>query len=884
MKIDGSTVSVDVEALGESLPEKEMSIRLENLGFAAKAFTQYSDPISSLVREVTSNCFDAHAEAGMINGLTNEELIKHKEYEPEEIPYLRATFQNWTDKPVQVLIRETNTLSNLPQAIIFRDYGVGIAPSRMRKVYSEFFTSTKRHSNAEIGAFGLGAKSPLGYTDMFTVITVWRGVEYTYLIRQGNPMPIVSLISEIETTEHNGTRVEILIKDGDLFRFSNAVLNQLAYFDNIQFINCGTSREVWKGDYFYYKPYTFDLIHIVLGSVYYPLDVHTLERVTGKTLGFINCGIGLKFDVGELDVVWNRETLEYTERSCNVILNRLQDAKNEIQEIRDLQLEDIDNFKDWYVEIQRQKDKTIELAPRLFLSNADALINIETRYPKYDKLTSLPKNPWHYFLQSRSLLIGDSEKWQRYSEKSKKYKTPPSIKKAIDRLILKKDVEEEEDYNNNTHPVFIMRTKQLNPALTHMKAEYFGQFYPYKNGLLAVDKYDELLKLQKQGSSEQKDEEGNSINIYDPLGWLKFFGRSDFGLKKDEDFTNEQLEQAKAFLEEAYLFACESFIDFDEPIPEEFVKAYKASKRKGLGKGKGRTYFREDDEVAIKEPSFNFKNSRTRVRDYDIVEWKMEAWKAHDIEDYTGLIIYGFDSDLNFLNLLFNILSVNRNFLSKWDQDAMRYERKPKPLDPKKVRLIRIGSNNEQYFKPGPTRDKRLKMQQVRSRVYIRTLLRNRSQYISRWATARKMLKSTNPKIVDFRLLNTERLDILLPGLGKDIEFIKKYVSTYAGYNWKSYETFEYRAGSKETKMDDAIAELVESQKWYDKDAIKVFNRVQKALTEYPLILTAARNQIALDLDDLRAYIKGKGNVHPALLARFGRYLSKKRRSNLGIS
>lgn len=102
-------------------------ISVESLPFMFNILSKsyYSRKIDSIVREVTSNCFDSHVEAGI-----DDPVIIEKRYDVE------------------------NNIYN----IVFKDVGIGMNPDRMYNIFNNWFTSTKRESNDYIGAFGLTKK------------------------------------------------------------------------------------------------------------------------------------------------------------------------------------------------------------------------------------------------------------------------------------------------------------------------------------------------------------------------------------------------------------------------------------------------------------------------------------------------------------------------------------------------------------------------------------------------------------------------------------------------------------------------------------------------------------------------------------------------------
>ena len=128
----------------------------------------YSDPIGSIVREVTSNCYDAHREKRLkrkgIIPMTSEDKLQYWYKE---------------DKTPQIEFQNENILLGIGNAMIFRDFGVGLSQHRVETIYTMFGNSTKRDNNLQIGGFGIGAKSPFSYTDTFYIIANHNGIKYS---------------------------------------------------------------------------------------------------------------------------------------------------------------------------------------------------------------------------------------------------------------------------------------------------------------------------------------------------------------------------------------------------------------------------------------------------------------------------------------------------------------------------------------------------------------------------------------------------------------------------------------------------------------------------------------------------------------------------------
>lgn len=173
----------------------------------------YSNPIGTIVREITSNCFDSHIEANV---------------------------------NAPVIIRKSKDKDSGQCHISFIDYGVGMSPERIENIYMVYFESTKRVDNTQIGGFGIGGKTPLAYKrysgigegeydNSFYVITIYNGIKYYYCIYEGSDSPVVSLLHQEATTEHNGTEIRVPVLEKDIEKFAKEMVRQLYYFENVIF-------------------------------------------------------------------------------------------------------------------------------------------------------------------------------------------------------------------------------------------------------------------------------------------------------------------------------------------------------------------------------------------------------------------------------------------------------------------------------------------------------------------------------------------------------------------------------------------------------------------------------------------------------------------------
>lgn len=113
-----NTNTSDVQVIGD-IKEFKTSIDPKNLEFITTLLSSnlYSDPEQSFIREIVSNAWDSHVEAGT------------------------------TDVPVIVRFRGDGKYWE----VTIRDFGTGLSPERFREVYCNIGSSTKRESNDFIG-------------------------------------------------------------------------------------------------------------------------------------------------------------------------------------------------------------------------------------------------------------------------------------------------------------------------------------------------------------------------------------------------------------------------------------------------------------------------------------------------------------------------------------------------------------------------------------------------------------------------------------------------------------------------------------------------------------------------------------------------------------
>ena len=237
MKVVERVMDVTTTIEGERIG---MTINVDALAHIMSILTDlYSDPQMAVIREYSTNAFDAHIEAGVT-------------------------------RPIEIQLP-----SALAPQFIVRDYGFGLDINDIRDIYSQYGASTKRDSNDVVGMLGLGCKSALTYTDQFTLSSVKNGICTTVAIsRDADGSGSMTVVEETPSDEPSGTTVtvptkrdnEFIEKADQFFRF---------WEEGTVLVNGETPKRVgsgeglWISDDLLLTP-EVDQSYVVMGNVAYP--------------------------------------------------------------------------------------------------------------------------------------------------------------------------------------------------------------------------------------------------------------------------------------------------------------------------------------------------------------------------------------------------------------------------------------------------------------------------------------------------------------------------------------------------------------------------------------------------------------------------------------
>lgn len=395
MELNVKKLGIDNIETTTNNTEKKMRLSEDAQTMVFQLFTKnvYSNPIGTIVREITSNCFDSHVEAGV-----NSPVIIKKSYDKET---------------------ESHYIS-------FIDFGVGMSPDRIENVYGVYFESTKRTNNNEIGGFGIGGKTPLAYKrqtgqgeteydNSFYVITYHNKTKYVYCIYEGTETPVISLLHKEKTEKRNGTEIRVPVLEKDLNTFNVEMLRQLYYFENIIFegfdneINNGgltNDYKIVRAKNFLFRGHGYsNKMHVCLGRVAYPIDFNALDLNEYD----YSMPVAIKLNIGDINVTVSRESLDYSEKTIKTLKKKIKETKDELTQMLSKQYQDVVTLEDYFKitetfgELRMSNGSTINLSK--YLSKKD--INYtkfkfnDIKIPKVNILFSLFFNVKEYGNKSK---------------------------------------------------------------------------------------------------------------------------------------------------------------------------------------------------------------------------------------------------------------------------------------------------------------------------------------------------------------------------------------------------------------------------------------------------------------------------------------------------
>lgn len=285
MKTITRVLDVDSTLEGERVG---MTIDTDALAHIMSVLTDlYSDPELAVIREYSTNAFDAHIEAGIT-------------------------------RPIEVTLPS-------PLALFFkvRDFGYGLDADDIRDIYSRYGTSTKRNSDDVVGMLGLGCKSALSYTDQFTLRGIKNSVcTQVSVSRDEDGSGSMTILDQYPTEEESG--VEIIVPVKRVNNFSNKAEKFFRFWQtNTVLVNGEQPKHIdgmWIADDLLLTQ-EVDKSYVVMGNVAYPFNEAQFNR--WHTVAFV--------PIGAVSFTPSREALQMNAQTKNTLVY-VQDRMNKEKE------------------------------------------------------------------------------------------------------------------------------------------------------------------------------------------------------------------------------------------------------------------------------------------------------------------------------------------------------------------------------------------------------------------------------------------------------------------------------------------------------------------------------------------------------------------------
>lgn len=261
--------------------------------------TLYSDKILAVIREYSTNAWDAHRDVGK-----------------QDVP-IKVTLPT-ADEP---------TLS-------IRDFGKGLSHDDVLQIYTQYGASTKRSDDNTVGMLGIGCKSGFAYADSFTVVSYHEGKKSIYVaVLDKTEKGKMDLLHEQDCPlEETGVEIQIAVKPTDIAEFIAKAQTFFMYFQPRPIINAkidalpSVQKTLKNGVIYDQVRYSDSRWMAIMGCVPYHINLNQLPDSSKGVDGlpdFIRSISGvLYFGIGDVQINASREELKYSDLTKKALVER----------------------------------------------------------------------------------------------------------------------------------------------------------------------------------------------------------------------------------------------------------------------------------------------------------------------------------------------------------------------------------------------------------------------------------------------------------------------------------------------------------------------------------------------------------------------------------
>jgi hypothetical protein len=761
IKRDSEGVEIE-DFIGESTEGIEASIDVANMAFVFEAVVKmYSDTLGSFIREITTNCFDSHIEAGQT-------------------------------KPIEVSLVDDEDEGLF---ITFRDFGVGISEDRMANVYSKWFSSTKRATNDQQGMWGLGSKSPLGYRDDFSLITCHNGTEYYYLVHRGTDKPRIELIYSKATDSDNGTLVKVQIKEEtSREQVIEKIKAQLSFFSNIVFVNCGISNDytIYETENFKYRnDFQFSQqLHLCVDEVTYNIDFNLLG------IAPLMLPVALKFKIGELEVNLQRESIKYKGEAIEVIKNKLSVVIKELISLYEKQaVEDVDIIS--WIKNKRSRSKFVTLDEDVTLCIDDIYVKRKLDFYSDFKIKefgfeplkdyNIPDNPFKFIRKAAGQLTSYNASGRgRNGAREISWNNYSTLTLDSNQII-------------NSSIYFYNKDKDWAEKDTYIEEKFEVRYrgvYSVKQDKLSLKQWAEMFELNLLKSKELQEplQAVDSDSVYD-------YSFIQDGVKFKERFIrgySNKLILPLGFAKYIYFYkkfiwnylkSLDNFHDYLDEIPESWKINKAIEKARLLEEARLAKKTRIDIPVLKILPvpqdyprysSNEYEKGFDPYKEIKVVEGQRDVWLRSKIDSYKGLVVYGFQKDRRLLDKVALLIYNYYKRLNPREYDRLKYKvingSRITTYDEPRIKIIQISETNKKHL-------------QKDNAVHIKQFLQMENRIIKKIVSGIKLRESFIKPFLE-KLSYYEDVNI---EIYNSLKFLSTFESEHSSYHENSLSS-ELRA------------------------------------------------------------------------------------------
>ena len=291
--------------------------------FALLSKNLYGNPRLAAVREIITNAWDAHIEAGK------------------------------TDTPIRI--------RNDGDSFVIQDFGPGLAPDKFLELYGVVGASTKRNDNSKTGGMGIGKMAPLAAMSHFSVKSHYNGTVTIYHIagptEESGGIPTITKVVELPT-DITGLEVIFPVPISAFKNHIESVVRMGAIKAEYESEDKITLLEtIEDADFVYTKRNEWNHYNVYLryGNISYKFRTYEMRqhvRSSVKLWGFLETfemEIIIKLQPGVAVVTPNREDLVITDKLKEYLEVRLEEAyQDAIKTIRKTIISGTREVKDCY--------------------------------------------------------------------------------------------------------------------------------------------------------------------------------------------------------------------------------------------------------------------------------------------------------------------------------------------------------------------------------------------------------------------------------------------------------------------------------------------------------------------------------------------------------